>query len=895
LAETDEQTLMKDLKEINLADSPKLLESALKTLSGCRYFKTMSKETLKKVLQTGIHIEAPAKHYLIKEGDHDDDVYFLIKGSLKVLAQDKVVLRLNDPGDIVGEIAVVSSLPRSADVVTDADSTLIKVSASNVKEDAQKKGKKTSESHLAMEFLSVFTHIMAAKLTEVSSRARLYEDMVLEAQEMATSHKELESDIKNKLQEIRLYSQVIQTSTEAVLVCDSSGLVIIHNPTAEALLSSIGITLSDKHDTIHKIAANFDLNGFDLNKPGHIWRGEWMRGEGLNKLVLQVNVSPISVGGHEEIMIAYQMRDVTMQRQQEEAISMKNDEVQNTLRNLEATYQELQRSDMLKTETLSVISGELNSPIRKILNHAGKIVQAIEELTPQEISNHVRNIYDQTEYLRIVSENINYLSELQLEFQQGGMVMIDLVEVVENICTDLSTWASRNEIAFKMNFPENGLQMTGDADQISTVLNLLIEQAMLSATPKTRVTLSGSLLVESSQVELEISYTGVSLKSINPTEGDHRGRMGLMIGLPLARKVISQYQGLLIIGDRDGESSINIKFPKTQKQGEERPNRIMIVDESDMDRMISKGVIDHLWPESVIYTTSDPFEFLDNYEDFRPDLVILDPSFTEPGWSNHRILASLTQHRKYVAPILSVSSLYKDFAERTIAVERGVTDFLAKPFSIFDLRFKVKSLLKSHRKEESLHQTMDQAQRQAYTDGLTKLANRKHFDEFLETQIDYSRQTGKTCSLIMLDVDNFKHYNDTNGHQMGDEVLRMVAAILAKSVRASDLAARYGGEEFVVVLPETGKEMASVIAEKVRRTIQETKFPMGEKQPLGFLSSSFGVSSLGEDADSGEGLIQEADNSLYQAKRQGRNKVVVAGRSGELAEKEDSEKAIKAG
>ena len=97
-----------------------------------------------------------------------------------------------------------------------------------------------------------------------------------------------------------------------------------------------------------------------------------------------------------------------------------------------------------------------------------------------------------------------------------------------------------------------------------------------------------------------------------------------------------------------------------------------------------------------------------------------------------------------------------------------MADFLEKPYSIFDLRFKVKSLLSSHRKEESLHHTMDQAQRQAYTDGLTKLANRKHFDEFLETQIDYSRQTGKPCSLIMIDVDNFKHYNDTNGNQVGE-------------------------------------------------------------------------------------------------------------------------------
>lgn len=302
----------------------------------------------------------------------------------------------------------------------------------------------------------------------------------------------------------------------------------------------------------------------------------------------------------------------------------------------------------------------------------------------------------------------------------------------------------------------------------------------------------------------------------------------------------------------------------------------MIVDSQDMDRMITKGVIDHLWPNSIIMSTDNPFEFLDNYEDFTPDLVIIDPDISESGWANHRVISSLTQNRRHMCPTLAVSGLYKDFAERTIAVERGVNDFLEKPYSIFDLRFKVKSLLHSHRREESLHHTMDQAQRQAYTDGLTRLGNRKHFDEFLDTQIEYSKQTGKPCSMILLDVDNFKHYNDTNGHQFGDEVLRTMGRILTLSVRTSDLAARYGGEEFAVILPETRKEMALVVAEKVRRGIQEGKFPNAEKQPLGYVSASFGVATFPDDCDSAEELIKASDDTLYMAKDQGRNRVVVA-------------------
>ncbi len=450
-----------------------------------------------------------------------------------------------------------------------------------------------------------------------------------------------------------------------------------------------------------------------------------------------------------------------------------------------------------------------------------------------------------------------------------------LQDVLGQLREDLGFWAARKQVSIDASLPEEPLTLVANAEQIKVALNLLVEQALMVAQPRTALVIAAALMPGSNQVHVEILYHGPALHELSPSQGG-QGRMGLMIGLPLARKVISQHQGTLqFVSDKD-TSRISVLLPRTQKEGEERPNRIMIFDAEDIDRLIVQGVIEHLWPESVLMLIQDPFELLDGYEDFKPDLVILDPEIYQPGWGNHRLIAALVQNRRHLCPLFALSGLYNDFAERTIAVERGVTDFLAKPYSIFDLRFKVKSLLQSHRKEESLHQTMDQAQRQAFTDGLTRLANRKHFDGFLETQINYSRQTRKPCSLIMIDIDNFKHYNDTNGHQLGDEVLKGVSRILAKSVRSSDLAARYGGEEFSLVLPETGKEMAAVIAEKVRRTLQETSFPRGDQQPLGFVSASFGVATFEEDADSGERLIKAADDCLYKAKALGRNIVVKA-------------------
>jgi diguanylate cyclase (GGDEF)-like protein len=870
-----------------LAPHWRLLDEVQEQLIQCKYFSTMTPDILRMVLKTGELLEVPAGVKLVREGATDEDMFFLLDGSVAVQSGEKVILRLNAPGDVVGEFAVVSDQARSADVVTETKSRLVRVSTSFVR-------RWSANPKLVVEFYTVFSHIMAAKLRDTSRRARLYEDAVLEARDLASSHTRLESEIEDKLNQITLYSRVIESSQAAVLITDAEGAIVSLNPAATELLRHLGIRLGAKASKIMQLVAEFDLGSYAQQDFGAAWQGEWIKDDPDSPTVLQVTVTPIFGQDDAPLRVAFQMSDISVQKEQERALAAKNEEIRNALLDLEATYQELQRSDLMKTETLNAISNELGTPIRKIINHSAKILQAKVELSPEELQLQLEAIHEQTEFLRIVTENINYLIDLQTDLQKVGTAPLDLREVAHTVSGELEAWAKRKGIKFALELPDEPLTLVGNQDQFKTVLGLLAEQALLVSKARSVVTMRGRALEASQQVQIEIAYQGPSFKTLSASDSVAKGRMGLIIGLPLARKVISQYQGTLQFSGDKKKGSVIIVLPRVQKLGEERPNRIMIVDEQDMDRMIAKGVIDHLWPDSVILSTDNPFEFLDNYEDFRPDLVIIDPDLTETGWSNHRVLASLVQNRRHLCPILAVSSLYKDFAERTIAVERGVADFLEKPYSIFDLRFKVKSLLSSHRKEETLHHTMDQAQRQAYTDGLTKLANRKHFDEFLETQIEYSRQTGKPCSMILLDVDNFKHYNDTNGHQFGDEVLKGIGRVLRDSVRASDLAARYGGEEFTIVLPETRKEMAAVVAEKVRRTICERKFPNMEKQPLGYVSASFGVATFEDDAKSGEELIKASDDALYLSKERGRNCVTVANQPVRAADPESEPSAQRA-
>ena len=160
---------------------------------------------------------------------------------------------------------------------------------------------------------------------------------------------------------------------------------------------------------------------------------------------------------------------------------------------------------------------------------------------------------------------------------------------------------------------------------------------------------------------------------------------------------------------------------------------------------------------------------------------------------------------------------------------------------------------------------------EADTDKLTGLANRRSLDEFLDALVTIFPEENKSFSLIIADVDHFKYYNDTHGHQMGDLVLARIASILKKSIRRGDLAARFGGEEFVVILPNCSKENAVIIGNKLRSAISDQNIQFQNQQPMGNLTCTFGVATYPDDADTKELLLKRADECLYDGKARGRN------------------------
>jgi diguanylate cyclase (GGDEF)-like protein/PAS domain S-box-containing protein len=181
----------------------------------------------------------------------------------------------------------------------------------------------------------------------------------------------------------------------------------------------------------------------------------------------------------------------------------------------------------------------------------------------------------------------------------------------------------------------------------------------------------------------------------------------------------------------------------------------------------------------------------------------------------------------------------------------------------------IRDLYKEKLKE--IEMMREETLRLSYTDDLTGIYNHRFFIQQLTLEVERQKRYSTPLSLLMIDIDYFKHYNDTNGHLAGDQVLRAIAILIQRGVRQSDIVARYGGEEFSAILINAGREEALEIAERVRRSVADTRFPNENAQPNHDLTLSIGVAIFSSSISTLTDLIREVDHALYRAKKGGRN------------------------
>jgi len=224
-------------------------------------------------------------------------------------------------------------------------------------------------------------------------------------------------------------------------------------------------------------------------------------------------------------------------------------------------------------------------------------------------------------------------------------------------------------------------------------------------------------------------------------------------------------------------------------------------------------------------------------------------------------------------PILAVTEA-EDSARLMRGLEIGINDYLVRPIDRNELLARVRTQIRKKRYAERLRDNVQMSIEAAVTDALTSLHNRRYMESHLGTLVEQAAARGKPLTVLVLDIDFFKAVNDTHGHDAGDDVLREFAVRLKKAIRGIDLACRYGGEEFVVVMPDTDMAVATLVAERLRRRIAAEPFAIDHGSGKAEVTISIGIASLGHSDESAANVLKRADQALYRAKRDGRNRVV---------------------
>jgi two-component system, cell cycle response regulator len=255
-----------------------------------------------------------------------------------------------------------------------------------------------------------------------------------------------------------------------------------------------------------------------------------------------------------------------------------------------------------------------------------------------------------------------------------------------------------------------------------------------------------------------------------------------------------------------------------------------------------------------------------------PQLAILD--WMMPGKDGLALCREIRRRpdRPYVYVLLLTARTQE--CDLIAGLEAGADDYLTKPFNAEELRARLFAGERILGVQQQLVEAREAARIQAIRDPLTNLFNRRHMEETLERELGRARRLRVALSVLMLDLDHFKRFNDRAGHPAGDAMLRELASLLQARTRREDVACRYGGEEFILILPGMTLEIARRRGEELRQAVGD--FHMSyQGQPLGRITLSVGVACFPEHGTTGEELLGAADEALYWAKEQGRDRVVV--------------------
>jgi diguanylate cyclase (GGDEF)-like protein len=307
-----------------------------------------------------------------------------------------------------------------------------------------------------------------------------------------------------------------------------------------------------------------------------------------------------------------------------------------------------------------------------------------------------------------------------------------------------------------------------------------------------------------------------------------------------------------------------------EKDESKAPSRLLVIDDDEDVRLLLKDLLEEA--DYEVHSASCGEEALRMIRMSTYDIIVTDLRLT--GMHGLEVIKEVKAIDAGIDVVVMTG--YASVNSAVESMKAGAVDYITKPFNSDQIRMVVKKNLE-RREFQRLAQEREFYKVLSSIDGLTELYNYRYLHQYLKIELEREKRYKRHLSLVMLDIDDFKNYNDQYGHLVGDMVLKRLATILKNATRGCDVLCRYGGEEFAVVLPETNKEEAIIVCERIRRSIERTDMIDEKGNEVGNIRATLGLASFPIDADNKDDLIENADRALYQGKKKGKNCVFIFG------------------